>query len=152
MLFRSAWLDDPSHAGADPDDLKHIALQGYVDREAASEAYAAVREAGMAPVMVDPATFVADETHDLGALLVPTRRWIDLERYGSLVVHVLRGGNIVAFPHAPDRQRDGTSFRSTFLWPPSVASGGRIQVHDGTSALVPEMGAKGVRQIGRAHV
>ena len=143
---RVAWLDDPSHAGADPDDLKHIALQGYVDREAASEAYAAVREAGMAPVMVDPATFVADETHDLGALLVPTRRWIDLERYGSLVVHVLRGGNIVAFPHAPDRQRDGTSFRSTFLWPPSVASGGRIQVHDGTSALVPEMGAKGVRR------
>ena len=142
---RVAWLDDPAHAGADPDDLNPIAARGQLDRGYAADAYAAVREAGLAPVVVDPATFVADEVNDLGALLVPTRQWVDLERYGSLVVHVLRGGNLVAFPHAPGRQRDGTSFRSTFLWPPSVATGGRVQVHDGTSSLVPEVGSGGVR-------
>lgn len=142
---RVAWLDDPAHAGADPNDLNPIAARGQLDRGYAADAYAAVREAGLAPVVVDPATFVADEVNDLGALLVPTRQWVDLERYGSLVVHVLRGGNLVAFPHAPGRQRDGTSFRSTFLWPPSVATGGRVQVHDGTSSLVPEVGSGGVR-------
>lgn len=136
---RVAWLDDPAHAGADPDDLGYVASTAAVDRGPASAAYAAIREAGLAPVVVDPLTFVADEANDLGALLVPTRRWIDLDRYGSLVVHVLRGGNVVAIPNTPQRQRDGTAFRSTFLWPPSVADGGRVQIRDGTSCVVPEV-------------
>lgn len=136
---RVAWLDDPAHAGADPDDLGFVASTGFVDRRTASAAYGAIREAGLAPVIVDALTFVADEANDLGALLVPTRRWIDLDRYGSLVVHVLRGGNVVATPNTPQRQRDGTSFRSTFLWPPAVAEGGRAQIRDGTSCVVPEV-------------
>jgi hypothetical protein len=133
---RLTWIDDPTHAGADLDDLDGIARRGEMDRSDVAGAYAAVREAGLAPVIVDVEAFAPDDAQDLGALLVPTRRWTDLERYGSLVVHVLRGGNLVAFPHAPRRQRDGTAFRSTFLWPASVSGGGRVQVHDGTSTLV----------------
>ena len=136
---RVAWFDDPAHGGADSDDLDGVASRGIVDRGPSASAYAAIREAGLAPVVVDPSTFVADEATDLGALVVPTRRWIDLDRYGSLVVHVLRGGNLVALPHAPGRQRDGTTFRSTFLWPSEIAAGGRVQVHDGTSCLVPDV-------------
>jgi hypothetical protein len=145
---RVAWIDDPAHAGADADDLHPVTTRVRFNRGQAADAFASVREAGLAPVVVDPSTFVADEVNDLGALLAPTRRWIDLERYGSLVVHVLRGGNLVAFPHAPSSQRDGTAFRSTFLWPTTIATGGRVQVHDGTSTLVPEVvsaGGLGVR-------
>jgi hypothetical protein len=133
---RIAWIDEPAHGGVDPDDLDAVALRGAIDRGQSAAVYAAVREAGLAAVLVPSDTFLADEGHEPVALLVPTRQWIDLERYGSLVVHVLRGGDLVAFPYRPERQRDGTAFRSRFLWPPSIANGGRVQIRDGTSTFV----------------
>ena len=133
---RVAWIDEPAHGGVDPDDFAPGVVRGAVNRDASAAVFGAVREAGLSVVLVPSETFATDGEHECVALLAPTRRWIDLERYGSLVVHVLRGGDLVAFPHRPVRQRDGTAFRSTFLWPPSIANGGRVQIRDGTSTLV----------------
>ncbi len=138
-----AWLDEPGHAGADPDDLDPLATGVANWRPGEGAAFGAVREAGVVPMVVDAEALVPDAARDLVCLVVPTRRWIDLDRYGSLVVHALRGGNLVAIPHAPGRQRDGTPFRSTFLWPADVRTGRRVQVHDGTSALEPNPAAIG---------
>lgn len=114
------WIDDPAYAGADPDDIATVGASGASLRwrEDRASLFMAMRQAGFQVKVSDVDRFGSEpEGEETVAAIFPARRWIDLERYGRLVVHTLRGGNLITFPAPPRRQRDGMAFRSTFLWP-----------------------------------
>ena len=114
------WIDDPAYAGADPDDIATIGLSGTSVRwrEDRASLFTAMRLAGFQVKVSDVDRFGSEpDGEENVAAVFSARRWIDLERYGRLVVHTLRGGNLITFPAPPRRQRDGMAFRSTFLWP-----------------------------------
>lgn len=114
------WIDDPAYAGADPDDIATVGVSGTSLRwrEDRASLFMAVRLAGFQVTVSDVDRFGSGpDGEETVAAIFPARRWIDLERYGRLVVHTLRGGNLITFPAPPRRQRDGMAFRSTFLWP-----------------------------------
>lgn len=121
------WIDDPAYAGADPDDIATVGASTTSLRWRGERAslFMAMRLAGFQVSVRDIERFGSGlDGEESVATFFPARRWIDLERYGRLVVHTLRGGNLITFPAPPRRQRDGTAFRSTFLWP--VAMGREV--------------------------
>ena len=121
------WIDDPAYAGADPDDIATVGMPGNSLRwrEDRASLFMAMRLAGFQVKVSDVDRFgFGPGSEETVAAIFPARRWIDLERYGRLVVHTLRGGNLITFPAPPRRQRDGMAFRSTFLWP--VAMGREV--------------------------
>jgi hypothetical protein len=85
------------------------------------------------------------------AALFPCDGTLDLADYGKLVVLTLRGATLVTYPRPVQRTRDGTPYRTAFLWPvPATADsrvrpgngeralGRRVQVRDGISTLLGE--------------
>jgi hypothetical protein len=157
-----AYLDYAPYARATPDDLRHRMGRALFGREPTPSGrgrlglHAALLTAGYNCPFVDLEAASDETLAEFPAAIFPSRGWLTLDEYGKLVVFTLRGGTLVTFPEPVTRQPDGTSFKTTFLWPhrppqprwtdelfrrydaggPAAGSIARAQVRDGTSTLI----------------
>jgi hypothetical protein len=122
-------------------------------------AFGALAAAGYNPTVFDLRAADDPDLTEYAAAVFPCGGRMDLQNYGKLVVYALRGGSLVTFPRPVTADPDGAPYRTDFLWPKRVEApldgaraqaprqvpkqhspqsqvGYRVQVREGTSALV----------------